>query len=437
MAAHNQLRDVLFDELGLPEDTHFFVAYSGGVDSTVLLYLMRRLQQLGKFSLTALHVDHNLQTHSHQWAKHCAQVCKAYDVPLQQTILELKGHSEAEARNARYEWFRERLLPGSALLTAHHQQDRAETFLFNLLRGAGSTGLSSMRMSRPFFHSKLVRPLLGFSQDQILQIAKDRGLNWIEDPSNQSNEYARNRIRNEILPVLSNFREDAIQNIARASANLEQENGLMREVAIADLVNIREQALHPIDDSHALNYEDMLSLSRTRQANVLRFWLQSLDLHIPSKRLLDAILNAFVTPPATTAVLQEGGSQFRFYQGFLYVMPAKAEFPDFCPVEWQDPEQSISLFNSKLKVDPTPQLKELVHKNTRAKLRVVSRENVMNPKALQGHSVNLKKWLQEAGVPPWRRQSMPLLTLEERKSEILLGTIDQYSYNEWVSIAEY
>ena len=178
-------------------------------------------------------------------------------------------------------------------------------------------------------------------------------------------------------------------------------------------------------------------MSRTRQANVLRFWLQSLDLHIPSKRLLDAILNAFVTPPATTAVLQEGGSQFRFYQGFLYVMPAKAEFPDFCPVEWQDPEQSISLFNSKLKVDPTPQLKELVHKNTRAKLRVVSRENVMNPKALQGHSVNLKKWLQEAGVPPWRRQSMPLLTLEERKSEILLGTIDQYSYNEWVSIAEY
>ena len=434
LSAHDRLKGVLFEQLGLAEDTHFYVAYSGGVDSTVLLYLMRRLKETMGFSLTAMHVDHGLNPNSNRWAQHCARVCRAYDVPLQQTLLNLDDASEASARNARYDWFRARMLPGSVLLTAHHQQDRAETFLFNLLRGAGSAGLSSLRMSRRFAHSHLIRPLLDFKQSEIESIAQQRGLQWIEDPSNQQNDYSRNHIRNEILPVLNTFREDAVQNIARASANLEEENGLLREVAIADLVDVREHTLHPVDDSHALCFDDMSSLSKNRKANLLRFWLHSLNLHTPSRRLLNAVLDAFDTPPAPTAVLQEGGSQFRFYMGFLYVMPAGSEFPDFCPVDWDDPESSLQLFNSRLRVDPTPKLKDLVDKNRRARLRVVSRQNVVNPKALQGHTLNIKKWMQEAGVPPWRRQSTPLLTLEQRNSEILLAPIDQYSYNEWVCV---
>ncbi len=434
LSAPERLKQVLFEQLNLAQDAHFYVAYSGGMDSTVLLYLMRRLKETMGFSLTALHVDHGLNPASHEWAQHCARVCKAYDVVLQQTLPSLPDSSEASARDARYEWFKSRMVPGSILLTAHHQQDRAETFLFNLLRGAGSAGLSSLRMSRRFGHSHLVRPLLDFKRSEIEAVAERRGLQWIEDPSNQGNEYSRSHIRNEIVPVLNTFREDAIQNIARASANLEEENGLLREVAIADLVDVREHALHPVDESYALCYDDMQGLTDARKANVLRFWLYSLNLHTPSRRLLSAILDAFNSPPSPTAVLQEGGSQFRFYMGFLYVMPARAEFPDFCPVEWDDPASSVSLFNSTLRVDPTQKLKDLVERNRRARLRIVSRQNVLNPKALQGHSLNIKKWMQEAGVPPWRRQNMPLLTLEQRNSEILLAPIDQYSYNEWVCV---
>ncbi len=434
LSAHDRLKQVLFEKQGLGEDTHFYVAYSGGVDSTVLLYLMRHLKETMGFSLTALHVDHGLNPNSHEWANHCARVCKAYDVPLQQTLLSLDDPSEASARNARYDWFKARMVPGSVLLTAHHQQDRAETFLFNLLRGAGSTGLSSLRQSRRFFHSHLIRPLLDFKQADILRIAQQRDLQWIEDPSNQENEYSRNYIRNQVLPVLNELREDSVQNIARASANLEQENGLLREVAIADLVDVREHALHPVDGSYALCFDDMQGLSDNRKANLLRFWLYSLSLHTPSRRLLNAILEAFKNPPAPTAVLQEGGSQFRFYMGFLYVMPAQAEFPDFCPVDWDDPASSIELFDAKMRVGPTPKLTHLLEKNSRAQLKVVSRQNVVNPKALQGHSLNIKKWMQEAGVPPWRRQNTPLLTLKQRNSEILLAPIDQQSYNEWVSV---
>ena len=84
LSAHDRLKGVLFEQLGLAEDTHFYVAYSGGVDSTVLLYLMRRLKETMGFSLTAMHVDHGLNPNSNRWAQHCARVCRAYDVPLQQ-----------------------------------------------------------------------------------------------------------------------------------------------------------------------------------------------------------------------------------------------------------------------------------------------------------------------------------------------------------------
>ena len=435
MSTDTAIEQVLFHELGLSHQTHFYVAYSGGLDSTVLLYLMHRLQQQHDFALTALHVDHGLHQDSGQWAAHCAQVCQHMGIPLQQTRLNLVGSSEAEARSARYDWFRQRVVPKSVLLTAHHMQDRAETLLFNLMRGAGSAGLSSLRRCRPFYHATLVRPMLEIAKSEIQQVALDSQLDWVEDPSNEQTEYARNRLRQQVVPVLTQFREDAIRNIARAGANLEQETRLMREVAIADLVDVRELSKHPIDESYALNFDDMTHLSRTRKANLVRFWLQSLNQHIPSKRLMDALLDGFDEPPTTTAIFQEEGCQFRFYRGYLYVMPAREQFPTFSPVEWADLDRTLSLFDSRLTLEPTPQLKALVDKQRRSRLRLVSREGVVNPKALQGHSVNLKKWLQDSGVPPWRRHVTPLLTLGQRNSDIVLAPIDHGSHNEWISLA--
>ena len=149
---------------------------------------------------------------------------------------------------------------------------------------------------------------------------------------------------------------------------------------------------------------------------------------------MENILDAFNVPPTSTAVLQESGSQFRFYQGFMYVMPAKEEYPDFCPLDWQDPEQSIEIFDQKLRIESTPQLKELLRKQRRSRLKLVSRATVQNPKALQGHSLNLKKWMQDEGVPPWRRHSVPLLTVAHRDSDIVLAPIDQHRFSEWVMV---
>lgn len=424
----------LFTQLKLNPKGQYFVAFSGGVDSTVLLHIMAQLRNHFGFSLTALHVSHNLQAESSQWALHCEQFCEQLGVTFAHTSLNLDSSSEEGARNARYHWFSEQVDRGSVLMTAHHQQDRAETFLFNLMRGAGSTGLSSLRAKRPFFGATLVRPMLGLSQSNIIEYAEMHSLRWVEDPSNQSDDFSRNDIRHNVIPALESFRVDAIQNIARAAANLEQENGLLREIAIGDLVEVREQAVHPIDNSQALCVDDLLDLSPARQANLLRFWLHSLKLHSPSKRLLAKLLLAISEPPASTAVLQEGGCQFRFYHGYMYVMQASGLDQTFDSVVWQNPSQPVGLFHNKLRLDATTKLRDLISSNAKAKLRLVAKNDVLNPKALQGHSLNLKKWMQEIGVPPWRRQALPLLTLRKQQDDVILAPVDQCLHNDWVSI---
>ncbi len=423
----------LFGGLNLDRQGRYFVAFSGGVDSTVLLHLMATLRDEYGFDLTALHVSHNLQPESQSWADHCAAVCNSLGVRLKQTSLNLDSNSEATARDARYEWFREQVQYGCVLMTAHHQQDRAETFLFNLMRGAGSTGLSSLRASRPFFGAKLVRPMLSFTQDDIVEYAENSHLIWVEDPSNRDQRYSRNEIRHQVLPALENFRSDAIQNIARAAANLEQENGLLREVAICDLVDVREHPSHPLDQSHALCVDDMGHLTVGRQANVLRFWLQSLKLHSPSRRLLAKLLAAIAHPPASTAVIQEGGCQFRFYKGFMYVMPALDSSREFSAVNWQNIDKPLELFESRWHVGSTAKLKELIFSRKESRLRLAAKPEIANPKALQGHSLNLKKWMQDMGVPPWRRQALPLLTMSQAQNDVVIAPVDEQLHSDWVS----
>lgn len=416
------------------ELTRFYVAFSGGVDSTSLLSLMCELRKQFDFELTALHANHQLNPHSTDWEFHCQQVCGSLDVPLISCSLNLASSSEESARSARYNWFSDTIKKGAILLTGHHRQDRVETLLFNLFRGAGSQGLSSMRSKRPFNGSVLMRPLVYAAREDLISYVNQQGLAWVEDPSNKNNGYSRNHIRNVIVPVLQKFRPDAVQNIARAAWNLEQENSLLREVAISDLVEVREHPIHPIDRSYGLCFDDFKSLSLNRQSNLVRFWLQSLHLHIPSQRLLMQLLEAFLNPPSSTTVLQESGIQFRFYKGFMYVMPAMDKLEKSLSIHWKDVHKPIDLYEMKMMVGSTRKLRDLYDSSDQSDVRLTSRNGLSNPKALQGHSLNLKKWLQDIGVPPWRRSAMPILTMVFSGNDVVLGPVDQQIDTDWVSL---
>jgi tRNA(Ile)-lysidine synthase len=308
--------------------------------------------------------------------------------------------------------------------------------LFNLLRGTGSAGLSSLRAERPFYGGQLLRPLLHASKTEILEYARHHALSWVEDPSNADVTYARNQIRETLIPALNEFRPDAVRNIARAASNLEQENSLLREIAISDLAEVREQPRHVIDHSHALCVDDIQMLSPARQANLLRFWLGSLQLHVPSKALTEELLKAVMNPPASTAVLQEEGCQYRFFRGYLYVMPAMAENPGFQPVEWQDPATPLDLHDARVQIGATRKLQQFYSSCRDGSLRLESREALVNPQAVQGHSLNLKKWLQDAGVPPWRRRNLPILTLRQAQRDVVLAPVDQSVETDWVELRQ-
>ncbi len=432
--SESQFAALLFDKLSLDPQASYFVAYSGGLDSTVLLHMMQHAQEQYGFELTALHVNHGLHSDSDRWAEHCEMTCRRMGIQFKQTALELTDSSESAARNARYHWFQQQIDHRSVLMTAHHRQDRTETLMFNLMRGAGSRGLSSLRALRPFHGAKLARPLLELTREQVRSYALANNLDWVEDPSNQGDEYARNRIRQNVLPALTGFRADAIENIARAAANLESENSLLNEIAICDLVDVREMPKHPLDQSYAICFQDLTRLSVARQANLLRFWLRSLQLHSPSRRFLNQLLQAFAEQPSSTAILQEEGCQFRFYQGYMYVMPPVDEVKPIEAVNWRDIEQPVGLYGEKLRVDATSKLRNLVHLRQPAAVRLVCKPQLSNPKALQGHSLNLKKWLQEIGIPPWRRQALPLLTMNQADTEVVLGPVDQHMHSDWVSL---
>lgn len=182
------------------------VAFSGGLDSTVLLHLLAQLARSEALpALSALHVHHGLQAAADGWPAHCQAVCRSLGIPLrvERVQVAVGGSIEQAARDARYRAFQANLGEGQVLLTAQHLDDQAETLLFRLLRGAGLRGLAAMPVSRPLGGGRLCRPLLGVSRAELEAYAQTHRLDWVEDPSNQDPRFSRNYLRREIMPRLA------------------------------------------------------------------------------------------------------------------------------------------------------------------------------------------------------------------------------------------
>src|SRR6187551_3819015 len=182
---------------------HVAVAFSGGIDSTVLADMLAR--QRRKFaSLRLMHVDHGLQAASADWSQHCARFARSMRLPfvsLKARISRQSGASpEAAARDARYAQLAHALKPGEVLVTAQHRDDQVETLLLQLFRGAGVPGLAAMPPIADFGPGRIARPLLDVSRAEIEQYAQRRRLNWIEDPTNALVRFDRNFLRHRVLP---------------------------------------------------------------------------------------------------------------------------------------------------------------------------------------------------------------------------------------------
>ncbi len=204
----------------IPEANRYFVAYSGGMDSTAVLHALVTVTDL-KDKITAIHINHNIDANASQWADHCQAFCDQLGVKLISRSVTLTDHSEDSCRRARQDVFTEQLGEGDCLITGHHLSDQIETVLFRLIRGTGLLGLTGMKVLSKHAHYQIFRPMLNTEKSDIEAYIKQNQLTYITDPSNSDNTYSRNFIRNEIMPLVRSQFPDASKNIALTAKNLQ------------------------------------------------------------------------------------------------------------------------------------------------------------------------------------------------------------------------
>ena len=364
------------------------VALSGGVDSTLLLSLV--VEAIGSERVLALHCNHNIHPQSGQWQLACEAYCEKLGVEIRtrSLILEPKGEGlEAGARRARYLFFADICRVGDLLLTAHHRDDQAETLMLRLMRGAGLRGLCGMPRRRPLGKAVLLRPLLDFSRSSILELARERSLCWIEDPSNQGLEQDRNFLRNEIMPGLSLRWPEASALLARAADNLGHAMALQVEYIDRLFVELdwRSEVI-----GASFSQSAWIDLSDSARRAVIDHSLQRLGLagfqSGLSERLLDEVAAASAD---AKPLLASGNSEFRRYRDRIYVMPKLADVKDY-QLPWNGCEILV-----------IPGVGNLLSGSQQSDYIVRNRRPGDRCKPLdRQHSQSLKKLLQEAGLPP-------------------------------------
>ena len=256
--------------------SHWRIAFSGGLDSTVLLHLLANLAKAESLpALSAIHVHHGLQASADAWPAHCQDVCDELSVPLQVQRVQVQPGASVEraARDARYAAFSAATQANDVLLTGQHRDDQAETLLFRLLRGAGVRGLSGMPATRALGQGSLVRPLLDITRAELEAYARDHGLRWVEDPSNQDRQFSRNYLRHQVMPLLTGRWPQAHASMARSAAHLREAQGLLDELAQIDLATAKLPAEFEWSGLPSLEFAAIAKLSDARQRNALSHWL--------------------------------------------------------------------------------------------------------------------------------------------------------------------
>lgn len=407
--------------------TPLVIAYSGGVDSQVLLHALAKLKQAKKFpnSLTVCHVNHGLSENASTWQNFAQQACQKLKFPFVACQVNVQSRPqqslEALAREARYEALQSIYNEQSLIITGHHRDDQAETFLLALKRGAGLKGLSAMAAETKQGKDLLVRPLLNISRAEIVNYANDKKLNWVEDESNSDTRFDRNFIRQQIMPLLNQRWPSITQTMTRSSSHCLEGQLLLNELAEQDLTSCQLS-------EQCLSVTKLSKLSTARFNNLIRYFLAQHNYLMPSTEQLAQVYQQLFANEDKNPAVKVANNYLRRYKDFLYLTAVFIDVSDWQAdlccydkesvaiakvIELPDSLGKLTFSNSQsFELSKSGQRIALPTKAQKVTIRFCH----SNPTCLpdyRNHSRSLKKVLQELNIPPWQRKRIPFIYYDD------------------------
>ncbi len=386
------------------------IGYSGGLDSTVLLHALASESVL-RNQLLAVHVHHGLSVQASNWQRHCQGFCEKLGIPFLAKTIEFNRSSNVEeaARIARYAFFSSLMKADDCLILAHHLDDQAETVLLHLFRGAGIEGLSGMRSFAPLACGTIARPLLSNSRHQLELYAKTHQLRWVEDESNLDVSYSRNFLRHEVIPLIRKKWPKVVNNLAHTASHCQQAQANLNELAALDY---EKGGL----SKNPLSIEPLKKLSVGRISNLLRVWLKNNAVQMPSTLTFGRIIHELIFAKQDAEPLVSWKNiQIRRYQDHLYLETKPQKRRGFC-MDWLD-------FPQPLVMEEKPCIRAKKSKQgialpDNAQIQVRFRQGGERM-VWHGQTKHLKKLMQEWSIPPWLRDQIPLIYINNQLAVVV------------------
>lgn len=388
----------------------WFVAFSGGLDSTVLLHATREVcsKYPGMPALSAIHIDHGLHASSGDWAEHCQRLCDQWEIPLQvhAVAVDTEGASlEDAARRARYYVFEDVVGKKDVIFTGHHLDDQVETFFLRVLRGAGIEGLSAIPEQRRVGKARLARPMLGVSRAQLESYATEYGLDFLTDPANSDTRFDRNYLRHQILPLIEQRWPAYRETVGRCTDHLT----VAAERLQALVANLSETSSVMGDLGFTL--ASLLELAEDMAPASLRKWLKQHNLPMPdTKPLQEFIRQLRESENGTKVKLKTRSWSLQRYADGVYLRPPKEKISE--SLHTLAPAEALEL----------PGIGKLALVETDGPGLVLPPSGHFDIAFRRGgehcqplrreHSATLKQLFQESRIPTWWRARIPLLYAE-------------------------
>jgi tRNA(Ile)-lysidine synthase len=403
----------------LTQSNNFYVGFSGGLDSCVLLHALSSLgmqDQERSIKITAIHINHGLSANANHWDNFCRDICEKLQVAYISKKIDVKANLisgksvEAVARKLRYAVFANIVPRKAVLLTAHQADDQAETLLLQLFRGAGPKGLAAMPQEIAFANDvTLIRPLLNFSRQALLSYAKQNNLKWIEDESNFDIAFDRNFLRHQVFPTLCKNWPGIVKTLIRAAGHCAEADILLQELAAQDW-QVAAGAV-----KNTLSIKKLLTLSESRCTNLLRYWLQQkLALPLSSTKKMLAIREYVLNSRSDAApIVQWEGVEIRKYQDDLYAMPPLCMHDAEAILPWHELREPLVLPNNlgTLRCQNLSSLETAMSQNISVRFRQGGEHFIPRGRKF---SHALKNLFQEWKIPPWQRDRTPLIYFNDQ-----------------------